>query len=389
MLHLFVDTWLRCDVTAHLDLPSSEFVRAVRICVKQLHAFANAANLDHNVAMAALRCAVPALINAPTYQLLRTLIRRWPMDSSFAVVLELWLSYIQPWRYSFERVHAAAGAALPPITVVQRHYEPFVRDNLRAYTQILVQMLPLFERLNFASLKNVLMMSRLLKVFAQTNLSELLRAYEFDVFASVSFLAQSAASAQSSPNRSSRASAFGATPMRQPRSPAYQQHQRSGASEASMGAGAGSVDDDPSAYVCMFGDEVQQQVLHIGRRMQLARLAELQQATRLKADADRRHGGSRWRRWLSWLVVCEEDAELARQLADCHTIPQLLDGMLQQLQQIFNVPEMEATMGCVDELAGARDMLLDETDGNQSFDLSMSCAEGTFGGMVSCWREEF
>lgn len=395
VLHLFVDTWLLYDVDAHHELPSSEYVRAVRICIKQLHAFANAADLDHTPAMATLRRSVPPLIGRSTYALLCALIRRWPMDSSFSVVLELWLSYIQPWRYNFERIHgsmvgvADADAFAP--AEIRRQFEPFIKENMRAYTQILVQLLPRFERLNFASLKNVLMMCRLLKVFAQSNLPDLLRANEFDVFASVSFMSTSSPSHRAGTVlnqqhlRSPPASTT--TPMSSPMSSPYQP---SSGEEHDASGGGHSVN-----YVCMFGAEVQQQMLHIGEKMLLARRTERLRAAQMEAENARRLGGVGsssislswwWRRWLHWLAVSEEDAAYARAMSDCRKIDELLDIMLCQLVHIFEVdlpelPELTASGEIAAHTAAGTAMLLDETDRNNSFDMSMSFSEANL--MVS------
>lgn len=74
----------------------------MRILVKQLHAFGNSADLD-NTSMSILRKLAQPMMNARIYPFLKSIIARWPLDSSLSVVLELWLSYIQPWRYTYDR----------------------------------------------------------------------------------------------------------------------------------------------------------------------------------------------------------------------------------------------------------------------------------------------
>ncbi|XP_065075055.1 sphingomyelin phosphodiesterase 4 [Ochlerotatus camptorhynchus] len=168
VLYIFVDCWLRLDVDDARELPSNEFIRCVRILVKQLHAFGNSAELD-NSSMALLRQSAQPLMNVRMYGFLKSLMARWPLDSSFSDVLELWLSYIQPWRYTFNR--DLSNSTEMPIT--PRH-ESFIAENLIVYTQIFVQLIPRFERMDLTTLRNVLMLFRLLKVFNQNNLVELL-----------------------------------------------------------------------------------------------------------------------------------------------------------------------------------------------------------------------
>ncbi|GAB0094643.1 Sphingomyelin phosphodiesterase 4 [Sergentomyia squamirostris] len=169
VLYIFIDSWLRFCVDDNRDLPGNEFMRLIRILVKQGHLFANSADID-NTSVSQLRKLTQAMMNTQMYSFLTGIISRWPLDCSFMVVLEVWLSYIQPWRYVFGRElgdsNEFGGALL--------RFESFIQENLCIYTQIFVQLLPRFECLDLTSLKNVLMIFRLVKVFSQSNLVNIL-----------------------------------------------------------------------------------------------------------------------------------------------------------------------------------------------------------------------
>lgn len=83
----------------HNELPTGEYMRIVRVLVKQLHSFSASAKADDTHMAELKKIAVP-MIQGKFYIFLRNLIHRWPLDGSFRLVLELWLTYIQPWRYS-------------------------------------------------------------------------------------------------------------------------------------------------------------------------------------------------------------------------------------------------------------------------------------------------
>lgn len=321
VLYLFIDTWLRYDIDSNRELPSSEFLRCVRILVKQIHVFGNVAMLDHT-SMFPLRQLAQPLLNAQIYSFLRSLLKRWPLDNSFQVVLELWLSFIQPWRYTYERTTEHEEAVHYTDTQpIQRPFDSFVKENMLSYTQIFIQLLPRFERLDLSSVKNASMMHRLLKVFSQSNLIELLRANEFDLYASKNLLSSS------SPKTSRHGTLGGGG--------------RSVMAEWSTSRSAGFLqpEEDASGYVCMFGPELQQQIHHLCEKILLTKQFEIERFALLVAEKDQRYTGLKW--LLHWFIVSDEDLVQNKILSDCRKIPEILDRMLLLLSDMFmiDIPE--------------------------------------------------
>lgn len=73
-------------------------MRIVRVFIKQLHSFSASAKADDTHLAELKKIAIP-MIQGKFYVFLRNLIHSWPLDGSFRLVLELWLTYLQPWRY--------------------------------------------------------------------------------------------------------------------------------------------------------------------------------------------------------------------------------------------------------------------------------------------------
>lgn len=176
VLHFFVDIWLRYDIESERHLPSSDFVRGVRTLVKQIHFFANGASQDHS-SLCCLRKVSSSMVKSRIYAFICGLIDRWPLDSSLMVVLELWLSYIQPWRYTMAALNNKTSglAYLPPISPC---FDGFIIDNLIMYTHIFIQLLPRFERLDYTVYRNAFMLYRLATMFSQNDLIDRLQRYE-------------------------------------------------------------------------------------------------------------------------------------------------------------------------------------------------------------------
>ncbi|KAK4875253.1 hypothetical protein RN001_011675 [Aquatica leii] len=172
------------------DVPTGEYIRIIRVLVKQLHAFASSSKADDSHMGDLKRIVIPYL-QGRMYVFLRHLIHTWPLDGSFRLVLELWLSFLQPWRYPGNNYLKLVNQSevnpdiddisTMPMKAVEREHMPFMTDNLLAYTVLLQQLLPRFNRVDLSSPKIALILYRLTKVFGQPNLVTYLRAIEFSV----------------------------------------------------------------------------------------------------------------------------------------------------------------------------------------------------------------
>ncbi|XP_017772649.1 PREDICTED: sphingomyelin phosphodiesterase 4 isoform X2 [Nicrophorus vespilloides] len=197
ILMAFVDFWLTNDqvclhfdnlnmsLSNHLELPSADYIRIIRAVIKHMHAFASTMNFDAT-SLGELKKITLPMIQGRIYVFLRNLLYRWPLDESFRLVLELWLSFIQPWRYTHEAyehyIEVAANtnqsAHRKDVKYADESYMQFIAENLLVYVVIFQQLLPRFARVDLSSPKNAQMLFRLTKVFSQPNLVPILRRLE-------------------------------------------------------------------------------------------------------------------------------------------------------------------------------------------------------------------
>ncbi|XP_006875904.1 PREDICTED: sphingomyelin phosphodiesterase 4 [Chrysochloris asiatica] len=165
--------------------PTEEHVLVVRLLLKHLHAFSNSLKPEqaspsaHSHATSPLeefkRVAIPRFVQQKLYLFLQHCFGHWPLDASFRAVLEMWLSYLQPWRYAPEK--QAQNSDVQPRCVSDK-WAPFVQENLLLYTKLLVGFLNRALRTDLVSPKNALMVFRVAKVFAQPNLVEMIQKGE-------------------------------------------------------------------------------------------------------------------------------------------------------------------------------------------------------------------
>lgn len=154
------------------SLPKEDHLRVVRNMIKHIHYFSNNIHNDGS-AMDELRKVISNQCQKPLYIFLRRHIHHWPLDSSFLLILETYLSFIQPWRY----VKYNPGFQGESTTVDHKWFN-YIAENLLGYSVIIQEIIPRFERLDLTSPKHAHMLYRVAKVLSQPNLSHLLREIE-------------------------------------------------------------------------------------------------------------------------------------------------------------------------------------------------------------------
>uniref|UniRef100_A0A8C4HCT8 Sphingomyelin phosphodiesterase 4 n=1 Tax=Dicentrarchus labrax TaxID=13489 RepID=A0A8C4HCT8_DICLA len=167
--------------------PTEEHVLVVRLLVKHLHAFSNSLKPEQLSSSPSAhshthpspleefkRVVVQRFVQQKLYLFLQHCFGHWPLDASFRAVLETWLSYIQPWRYTGEKPNPQPDQN----RTVPDKWESFVQENLLMYTKLFQVFLNRTVRTDLVNAKNALMVFRVAKVFAQPNLAEMIQKGE-------------------------------------------------------------------------------------------------------------------------------------------------------------------------------------------------------------------
>ncbi|KAF2976296.1 hypothetical protein EK904_002732 [Melospiza melodia maxima] len=174
-------TWWLSSYLGESFKPTEEHVLVVRLLVKHLHAFSNSLKPEplspsaHSHTASPLeefkRVVIPRFVQEKLYIFLQHCFGHWPLDASFRAVLEMWLSYLQPWRYAPEKPPQSTE---PLPRSVSEKWAAFIQENLLMYTKLFVGFLNRALRTDLVSPKNALMVFRVAKVFAQPNLAEMI-----------------------------------------------------------------------------------------------------------------------------------------------------------------------------------------------------------------------
>ncbi|XP_045600324.2 sphingomyelin phosphodiesterase 4 isoform X1 [Procambarus clarkii] len=163
-------------------VPSSDHVRVVRMLIKHLHFFANSGKSAQPSPLDDLRKNLWSMYRKSLYQFLRHTFSHWPLDSSFRLVLETWLSYVQPWRYTdyspINRSPTQGCSDYESQRSVEGRWQGFIAENLLFYTLLFNHLMCRLFRLDLSAPKNAQILFRVTKVFSQINLGCLIREIE-------------------------------------------------------------------------------------------------------------------------------------------------------------------------------------------------------------------
>ncbi|XP_035235194.1 sphingomyelin phosphodiesterase 4-like isoform X1 [Anguilla anguilla] len=166
--------------------PTEEHVLVVRLLVKHLHTFSNSLKPEPAAPSPSAqpqaspleefkRVVISRFVQQKLYIFLQHCFGHWPLDASFRAVLETWLSYIQPWRYTAEKSNPSLDGQNKN---VPEKWAAFVQENLLMYTKLFQGFVNRAVRTDLVNSKNALMVFRVAKVFAQPNLSEMIQKGE-------------------------------------------------------------------------------------------------------------------------------------------------------------------------------------------------------------------
>ncbi|XP_041079594.1 sphingomyelin phosphodiesterase 4-like isoform X2 [Polyodon spathula] len=197
ILQVFVEMWLhhyslemyqkmQCPQVKEPFCPTEEHVLVVRLLVKHLHSFSSSQRPElitsspsahsHSSPLEEFkRVVIPRFVQQKLYVFLQHCFGHWPLDTSFRAVLETWLSYLQPWRYTPEKQSPHMDSQ---DRTVPDKWAAFVQENLLMYTKLFQGFLNRTIRTDLVNVNNALMVFRVAKVFAQPNLSEMIQKGE-------------------------------------------------------------------------------------------------------------------------------------------------------------------------------------------------------------------
>jgi len=124
------------------------------------------------------KAVLPIVIQKRIYKFIRFCFERWPLDQGFRMILETWLSYVQPWRYVDPTVGEKEDDNRADEVGEEWSTDGFIGANILHFVIPFQDFLKRLFRMDLSSPKNAHMLYRVCKVFNQPRLKEYLLSAE-------------------------------------------------------------------------------------------------------------------------------------------------------------------------------------------------------------------
>ncbi|KAL5457125.1 hypothetical protein EMCRGX_G034365 [Ephydatia muelleri] len=168
----------------NMFVPSAEHYLLVRRVLKQIHYFSKGTTLmaasnylSQSIQLTnQLRNCVLCLIQKKVYMLLKYTFKHAPLDDNFRYALELWLTYIQPWRYTDPLKPSAENKE--SLVTLSKTWCAFVFEQFPFYTILLIEFLVRALQLDLVSEQGATLVFRVTKVLAQPGLMDFIQRGE-------------------------------------------------------------------------------------------------------------------------------------------------------------------------------------------------------------------
>jgi sphingomyelin phosphodiesterase 4 len=157
-------------------VPNEEHLLLTRRLVRHVHYFTNGSasgspyNFLNPLTDDFRRSIIPTFIHKRLYYFLRYSFRHLPLDNTFRYFLELWLTYIQPWRYTDPLRPSSENKE--SLESLPRRWKAFVLDNFPFYSTLLVEIIGRSFQMDLTSDPGIVLLYRVTKVFAQPGLMD-------------------------------------------------------------------------------------------------------------------------------------------------------------------------------------------------------------------------
>lgn len=146
----------------------NEHLKCVRALLKHLHYFSHNRLPGDNSPLCRFRKQVVPQYRVKIYHFFRYTVKHYPLNGSFLYLAETWLSYIQPWRYTFDvNMYSVHNIVHDRRIRNIEDWLPFIAENILTYTTIYYAFLSRFLCTDLIEFKPALILSRITKVFAQ------------------------------------------------------------------------------------------------------------------------------------------------------------------------------------------------------------------------------